>query len=93
VAGGVIKSYRTLAGHVTGLRTLQDGLTVPRGRYLILLGGWYPSYYAAFGFYGVYRIDGRRAHQVCAYGQPNTGRGGVFDLDHLVALFSHALRA
>ncbi len=93
VAGDLITSYRTLVGHVTGLRTLQDGLTVPRGRYLILLGGWYPSYYAAFGSYGIYRIAGRRAFQVCAYGQPNTGRTGVFDVDRLVALLSRALRA
>ncbi len=92
VAGSVITSYRPLVGHVTGLRTLQNGLTVRRGRYLLLLGGGYPSYYAAFGSYSIYQIDGHRAYQVCAYSQPNTGRGGVFDVDRIVMLLRHTLR-
>lgn len=88
----VVKSYRVLAGHVSDLRTLNDGLTAPRGRYLLLLGGPFPDYYAAFGYYGVYRIVGERAYQMCAYGGPEVPRAGVTDLGHVVELLRHALR-
>lgn len=92
VAGAVVKSYRVLAGNVSGFRTLNDHLTAPRGRYLLLLGGTSSAdYYAAFGYYGVYRIVGERAYQMCAYGAPEVPRGGVTDLDRIVELLRQAL--
>jgi hypothetical protein len=92
VSGAVVKSYRVLAGKVSGFRTLNDHLTAPRGRYLLLLGGTSPDYYAAFGYYGVYRIVGEHAYQMCAYGAPEVARGGVTDLDRIVELLRHALQ-
>jgi hypothetical protein len=70
VSGAVVKSYRVLAGNVAGFRTLNDHLAAPRERYLLLLGGTSPDYYAAFVYYGVYRIAGEHAYQMCAYGAP-----------------------
>jgi hypothetical protein len=92
VSGALVKSYRVLAGNVSGFRTLNDDLTAPRGRYLILLGGTSPDYYAAFGYDGVYRIVGEHAYQMCAYGAPEVTRGGVTDLDGIVELLRHALQ-
>jgi hypothetical protein len=93
VDGAVVTSYRVLAGHVSGLQKLNDGLTAASGRYILLLGGTSPDYYVAFGFYGVYRIVGQHAYQLCAYGGPEVTRGGVSDLDGIVELLRQALRA
>lgn len=91
ITGAVVKSYRVLAGQVSGLRTLNDDLTAPRGRYILLLGGASPHWYAAFGYDGVYRIVGEHAYQMCAYGGPEVSRGGVTDLRQVVALLRQAL--
>jgi hypothetical protein len=91
VTGTVVKSYRVLAGQVSGLRTLNDGLTAPPGRYILLLGGTSAHYYAALGYYGVYRVLGKHAYQMCAYGGPEVTRSGVTDLDRIVELLRQAL--
>jgi hypothetical protein len=91
-AGAAILSYRVLAGRATGLQTLNN-LTVPPGRYLLLLGGAAPTdYYAALGYYGVYRIAGAHAYQLCAYGVTEVKRGGVTDTDRITELLRNALR-
>jgi hypothetical protein len=91
-AGTAILSYRVLAGRAAGLQTLNN-LTVPPGRYLLLLGGaTSPDYYAAFGYYGVYRIVGAHSYQLCAYGVTEGKRGGVTDTDRIIELLRKALR-
>lgn len=92
VGSSAIESYEVLAGEVSGLRTL-DNVMPPPGRYLLLLGGSSPDdHYAALGYYGVYRVDGEYAYQMCAYGAPEVTRGGVTDLDGIVELLRQALR-
>lgn len=92
IDGPLVRSYRVLAGQVSGLRALNDGLSAPRGKYLVLLGGSSPDYYVAFGYYGLYRIVGRSAYQMCAYGGPEVRRGGIADVGQIIALLRHALR-
>lgn len=92
LAGTTVTSYRVLAGHVSGLRELGDGVTAPRGRYLLLLGGTEAHYDAAFGYYGMYRIAGEHAYQLCAYNSGEVARGGITDLDGIERLLRDALR-
>lgn len=91
VTSGRITSYRVLAGTVTDLRNLEN-VTLPSGHYVLLLGGGPGSgpYYAAFGFYGVYRVEGTHAYQLCAYGL-HSPRGGVTDTARIIALLRRAL--
>lgn len=92
LSGATVTSYRVLAGHVSGLRALGDGVSAPRGRYLLLLGGTSVHYYAAFGYYGMYRIVGERAYQLCAYGTREVARGGITNINGIVKLLRDALR-
>lgn len=90
LVGTAVTSYTVLAGHVTELRTLN--LAAAPGRYIVLLGGTQHDYYVAFGYYGMYRVAGPHAYQLCAYNGPQVKRGGVTDAKQIIELLRDALR-